>query len=355
MHGGNWASFKQKYGRMPIDFSANISPLGVPESVKAAVTGAVGEADRYPDPSCRELRKVIGEAEQVSPDQILCGNGAADLIWRLAAVCRNGHALLPVPAFSEYRSALQANGCTISTYKMREEDGLRLTEEFLPFLKSFIHGLPHTGPGIVFLSEPGNPSGVTTERDLLIRILEICAEREVILAVDECFVDLLDNAGSHTLKDQLTAYPDLVILRAMTKTYAMAGIRLGYCFCSDGLLLVEMQNHGQPWSVSHLAQRAGISAAADREYLERVRSLIRAERTELRTGLRRLGFRVIPGEANYLLFHSDRLLTRPLWERGILIRDCRDYEGLTEGWYRTAVRTHDENQNLLLALAEIMR
>ena len=116
-----------------------------------------------------------------------------------------------------------------------------------------------------------------------------------------------------------------------------------------------MQNHGQPWNVSHLAQRAGIAAAADREYLESVRTLIRAERTELRTGLRRLGFRVIPSEANYLLFYSGRPLTRPLWERGILIRDCREYEGLAEGWYRAAVRTHDENQILLQALAEILR
>ncbi len=355
MHGGNWASFKQKYGRMPIDFSANISPLGVPESVKEAVTGAVGEADRYPDPSCRELRKVIGEAERVSPDHILCGNGAADLIWRLAAVCRNGHALLPVPAFSEYRSALQANGCEVRTYEMREEESFRLTEAFLPVLKNFILDLPESGRGIVFLCEPGNPSGVTTDHDLLIRILEICAEKEIILAVDECFQDLLDDAGSHTLEDQLKAYPNLVILRAMTKTYAMAGIRLGYCFCSDGLLLVEMQDHGQPWSVSHLAQQAGIAAAADREYRESVRALIRTQKKELRTALRRLGFRVIPGEANYLLFHSDRPLMRPLWERGILIRDCRDYEGLKEGWYRTAVKTRDENQILLQALAEIQR
>lgn len=355
MHGGNWASFKQKTGHMPLDFSANISPLGVPESVRAAVIRAVSEADRYPDPSCSELRTVIGKTEQVPPEYILCGNGAADLIWRITAVCGNGCALLPVPAFSEYRTALQANGFGIRTYAMRESDQFRLTADFLPVLNAFVNELPERKRGIVFLTEPGNPAGVTTEQELLLQILDICSRRGVIVVVDECFLDFLDDPESHTLKRQLNVYPNLLILRAMTKIYAVAGIRLGYCFCSDGELLVDIQNHGQPWNVSHLAQRAGAAAAADTAYRDAVRALIRVERKKLQTGLRALGCRVIPGEANYLLFHSDRLLTRPLWERGILIRDCRDYEGLEEGWYRTAVRTHEENRILLHALTEIYR
>ena len=355
MHGGNWAEYGQKYGRMPLDFSANISPLGVPESVKKAVIRAAGEADRYPDPSCRALREAIGKAENIVPEQILCGNGAADLIWRLAAVCRDGYALLPVPSFSEYCAALQANGCKIRTYATQEADDFRLTEAFLPVLAAFAQSLPAAGRGILFLCNPGNPSGTTTEQTLLLQILEICFRRGILVAADECFLEFLDDPEEHTLKDQLTAYPNLVILRAMTKIYAMAGIRTGYCFCADRDLLAAMQEHGQPWSVSHPAQCAGMAAAADRAYRDEVRALIRVERKKLQTGLRALGFRVIPGEANYLLFYSEKPLSKPLWEKGILIRDCSDYEGLGAGWYRTAVRTHDENRVLLGALAEICR
>ena len=354
MHGGDWTSFEQKCGRMPLDFSANISPLGVPESVKTAVIRAAGEADRYPDPSCRLLRDAIGKAENISPDQILCGNGAADLIWRLAAVCRDGYALLPVPSFSEYRAALQANGCEICMYMMKESDHFGLTSGFLPVLEEFTRSLPVSKQGIVFLCTPGNPSGVTIEQGLLLHILAVCARRRIIVVVDECFNDFLDDPESHTLKNYLTEYPNLVILRAMTKIYAVAGIRIGYCFCADGELLVEMLDHGQPWSVSHLAQCAGIAAAADTEYRDGVRTLVRVERKKLQTGLRALGYRVIPGEANYLLFHSERMLSRLLWENGILIRDCSDYEGLSEGWYRAAVRTHEENRLLLHALSEIL-
>ena len=353
MHGGDWAAFEKQYGYMPLDFSANISPLGVPESVRAALVRAAGEADRYPDPSCSDLRAAIGKAEQVPPEMILCGNGAADLIWRLASVCRNGRALLPVPAFSEYRAALQANGCEIRTYMTRESDHFSLTSDFLPVLEEFSHSLPASGKGIVFLCNPGNPSGVTTDRELLLRILEICAHRGIIAAVDECFTDFLDDPESHTLKDSLSEYPGLVIFRAMTKIYAVAGVRIGYCFCADGELLVEMQNHGQPWSVSHPAQCAGIAAAADTEYRNNVRALIRAERKKLQTGLRALGYHVIPGEANYVLFRSEKNLSRELWKKGILIRDCSDYEGLSDGWYRAAVRTHEENRTFLNALSKI--
>ena len=354
MHGGDWASFEKQYRYKPQDFSANISPLGVPESVREALIRAAGEADRYPDPSCSGLRTAIAKAEQVSPERILCGNGAADLIWRIASVCRNGRALLPVPAFSEYRAALQANDCEMQTYLMREADQFRLTSGFLPVLEQFADSRPASERGIVFLCNPGNPSGVTTDQELLLQILKICARKGILAVVDECFNDFLDDPDAHTLKSRLSEFPNLVILRAMTKMYAVAGVRIGYCFCADGELLAEIQNHGQPWSVSHLAQCAGAAAAADSVYRDSVRALIRTERKKMQTGLRALGCRVIPGEANYLLFHSDKALL-PLREKGILIRDCSDYEGLSEGWYRTAVRTHEENRILLRALSEIFR
>ena len=416
MHGGDWTSFEETYGKMPLDFSANISPLGVPEKVKQAVIRAAGEADRYPDPYCRQLRGALGETEQIPPEYILCGNGAADLIWRLAAAMSRGSrraeydadrdgkqgtdcdarrgtkTLLPIPGFSEYRAALEACGCAVETYALREEENFRLTERFLPVLQDFLAScntaekrtcgqqMPGNAKGekraesgnaagkyrgSVWLCEPGNPSGVTTDPALLRQILEYCGKAGVLLVIDECFLELTDDPEGHTMKGMLQEYPNLLILRAFTKTYAMAGLRLGCCLCSDTDLLGRMQEAGQPWGVSHIAQAAGMAALADTEYRDRVRALIREERPVLQHGLEEQGFRVIPGEANFLLFYDRNAkgipehtgmssdLSDRLEKEGILIRGCSDFEGLSDGWYRVAVRTKEENQKLLNTLARI--
>ena len=386
MHGGNWPAYQRQTGSMPLDFSANISPLGVPEKVKQAIRQAAEEVCRYPDPLCRDLREAIGEAEQLPPEYVFCGNGAADLIWRLASVLRNGTVLLPVPAFTEYRAALEAHACQVQPYVLREEDEFRLTERFLPLLQQQASGETAGASGLscggredagnaVFLCEPGNPSGVTTDPVLLQKILECCAQTGRILVLDECFLDFLGNPEEHTMKRFLKEFPNLILLRALTKSYAMAGVRLGYCLCSDPQLLDRMRQSGQPWNVSHIAQQAGIAALHDKEYLEKVRQLIPREREKLKSGLEKLGFLVIPGEANFLLFRAARKrvegsgvredktpvpyeggrLAQDLYEKGILIRDCADYEGLCGGWYRICVSTEEENRMFLQVLEQVIQ
>ena len=208
---------------------------------------------------------------------------------------------------------------------------------------------------LVFLCEPNNPTGVTAGRPLLLQILRRCRETGTRLVLDECFGDLLDDPESHTLKGELEAYPNLLILKAFTKLYAMAGIRLGYALCADRALLERMYLAGQPWSVSVPAQAAGAAALRETAYRERVRSLVRRERPCLAKRLGTLGLRVVPGEANYLLFQSPVSLGEPLARRGILLRSCDNYIGLDETWYRTAVRTRRQNQRLVEALEEIVK
>ena len=135
----------------------------------------------------------------------------------------------------------------------------------------------------------------------------------------------------------------------------MAGVRLGYALCSNADLLQKLQAAGSPWSVSSLAQAAGIAALQEVKYVEQVRVLIREQRVLLANGLQALGLRVIPGEANYLLFQSQQPLLEPLRQKGILLRSCGNYPGLDNTWYRTAVRTNAENQRLLATLEEILQ
>lgn len=346
VHGGDWAGYRAEFGCDALDFSANVSPLGLPAGVAAAITNALPTADRYPDPLCRELRAALAGAEGVPADWILCGNGAADLIFRLALAVRPRRALLPAPTFAEYEAALQTVGCAVQRVFLREENEFAVTEEFIDAVT------PETD--IVFLCQPNNPTGQVTPPALVERLVRRCAECGAVLVVDECFLDFLPDRDAWTAKQLLRDAPQLVILKAFTKLYAMAGVRLGYALCGDAALLEKMRGAGQPWAVSSLAQAAGLAALQETAYADAVRALIAEQRPRMAAGLRALGLRVMDGQANYLLFRATPDLGEKLRRRGAVVRSCANYPGLDAAWYRTAVRTAEENTRLLQIMGEIL-
>ncbi len=346
VHGGDWAGYRAEFGCDALDFSANVSPLGLPAGVAAAITNALPTADRYPDPLCRELRAALAGAEGVPADWILCGNGAADLIFRLALAVRPRRALLPAPTFAEYEAALQTVGCAVQRVFLREENEFAVTEEFIDAVT------PETD--IVFLCQPNNPTGQVTSPALVERLVRRCAECGAVLVVDECFLDFLPDRDAWTAKQLLRDTPQLIILKAFTKLYAMAGVRLGYALCGDATLLEKMRGAGQPWAVSSLAQAAGLAALQETAYAGAVRALIAEQRPRMAAGLRALGLRVMDGQANYLLFRATPDFGEKLRRRGAVVRSCANYPGLDAAWYRTAVRTAEENTRLLQIMGEIL-
>lgn len=346
VHGGDWAGYRAEFGCDALDFSANVSPLGLPAGVAAAITNALPTADRYPDPLCRELRAALAGAEGVPADWILCGNGAADLIFRLALAVRPRRALLPAPTFAEYEAALQTVGCAVQRVFLREENEFAVTEEFTDAVT------PETD--IVFLCQPNNPTGQVTPPALVERLVRRCAECSAVLVVDECFLDFLPDRDAWTAKQLLRDAPQLIILKAFTKLYAMAGVRLGYALCGDATLLEKMRGAGQPWAVSSLAQAAGLAALQETAYAGAVRALIAEQRPRMAAGLRALGLRVMDGQANYLLFRATPDFGEKLRRRGAVVRSCANYPGLDAAWYRTAVRTAEENTRLLQIMGEIL-
>ena len=346
VHGGDWAGYRAEFGCDALDFSANVSPLGLPAGVAAAITNALPTADRYPDPLCRELRAALARAEGVPADWILCGNGAADLIFRLALAVRPRRALLPAPTFAEYEAALQTVGCAVQRVFLREENEFAVTEEFIDAVT------PETD--IVFLCQPNNPTGQVTPPALVERLVRRCAECGAVLVVDECFLDFLPDRDALTAKQLLRDAPQLIILKAFTKLYAMAGVRLGYALCGDAALLEKMRGAGQPWAVSSLAQAAGLAALQETAYAGAVRALIAEQRPRMAAGLRALGLRVMDGQANYLLFRATPDFGEKLRRRGAVVRSCANYPGLDAAWYRTAVRTAEENTRLLQIMGEIL-
>ena len=282
-HGGDWAGYRAKFGRDALDFSANVSPLGLPEGVALAIVNALPTADRYPDPLCRELRQKLSASENVHENQILCGNGAADLIFRLVLAKKPRRTLLPAPTFAEYASALKTVGCEVEYFFLKEENDFEITEELLSAL--------HETIDMVFLCQPNNPTGQIVTSDFLEKLLKKCRACHATPVIDECFLDFLPEHESRTAKHFLAQFPELVILKAFTKLYAMAGVRLGYVLSGDEKLLENMREAGQPWAVSSLAQAAGVAALDETEYADRVRSLIARERPRMIASLRSLGLR----------------------------------------------------------------
>lgn len=330
-----------------LDFSANINPLGTPRAVQEAVAASLPLLFQYPDPYCRALVQAIARYEGVCTDTILCGNGAADLIFALCGALRPQRALLPVPSFSEYRAALATVGCETEYYFLKEEEDFALTGDFLPALEAF-------GGQLVMLCNPNNPTGQVISPALLHQILEICSRKQLFLFVDECFLDLTEGGEALSLKGLLRQYPNVLLLKAFTKSFGMAGLRLGYCLCGNPGLLQSMGAQSQAWNVSTPAQMAGVAALQETEFLSRANAIIRTERPRMAAALGKMGLRVIPSKVNYLLFHSRQALGEPLLSRGIQIRDCSNYPGLGTGWYRTAVKLPDQNRQLLDAIKEIL-
>ena len=346
VHGGDWAGYRAEFGRDALDFSANVSPLGLPEGVAQAITASLCTADRYPDPLCRALRAKLAVHEGVPMEQILCGNGAADLIFRLAWAKKPRKALLPAPTFAEYAAALETVGCAVQRHVLQSENDFAVTEDFCRAIDETTD--------MVFLCQPNNPTGQLTPPALVAQILQRCEACGALLVVDECFLDFLPDCDSWTAKHLLHS-GHLVILKAFTKLYGMAGVRLGYCICTDPSLLEQMQAAGQPWAVSSLAQAAGLAALDETAYVTQVQTLIAQQRPILQNGLRALGLRVLDGRANYLLFQGPETLGTALRQNGVVLRSCANYPGLNGSWYRTAVRTAPENKQLIRALAEVLK
>lgn len=333
-------------GEIRLDFSANTNPFGTPDAIKNAIHGALNQVHQYPDPFCRELIGAISRHEQLPAEYVLCGNGAADLIYAFCEAIRPRRALELAPTFHEYTLALRRVGCAVERYMLRKEQNFDLQEDIL-------REIDLISPDVLFLCNPNNPTGRTIDQELLYRILEFCAKRKIYVFVDECFLDLTE--GEHSVKQYLESNTHLMILKAFTKSYGMAGIRLGYCLSGNSILLGRMSRASQPWNVSLLAQVAGVAALGETDFLRKTMELIASERQWLCQELRALGFWVCPGEANYLLFYAGCDLHTGLRERGIAIRNCDNYQGLGSGWYRTAVRTHEENQELIAAMTAVMR
>ena len=235
--------------------------------------------------------------------------------------------------------------CEVKYFPLEKAKQFALDESFLQALTPDVD--------IIFLCNPNNPTGLLVEKPLLKKILDCCQQLGIFMAVDECFLDFVEAPEAYTLKEHLESHQNLFLFKAFTKRYAMAGVRLGYGLCGNLALLEKMESVCQPWNVSSIAQAAGLAALKETEYVEEGRKITFQELAYLKKELTALGYPVYPSQANYVFFEGPEDLYGQLEKKKILIRDCSNYTGLSKGYYRVAVKNHQENQQLIRALQEL--
>lgn len=328
-----------------LDFSANLNPLGIPDRVRKAVVEAIDKAQHYPDPLCRKLKAALAEYYDLPETYFICGNGGADLIYRLAYALRPEKALLTVPTFAEYEEALKQTGTELVFYRMSAD--YRMRPDILEQMDASVD--------VMFLCNPNNPTGLLIPQELLLRILERARQSGIFLVLDECFLDFTGQE-ERSLISYTEKCPHLFILKSFTKMYAMPGIRLGYGISNSREILDKMEAAGQCWGVSVLASEAGIAALKETDYKQKAVGLVQGERAFLKKELETIGMKVWDGQADYLFFQAPGV--RDLYERllpyGILIRRCGNYRGLDDTFYRVAVKDHRSNRRLTEALKAVI-
>ncbi|MBR1592075.1 MAG: aminotransferase class I/II-fold pyridoxal phosphate-dependent enzyme [Ruminococcus sp.] len=332
MHGGDI------FGRDIIyDFSSNVNPLGMPENVKKALVSSVGLWERYPDSRCRELIEKLSVYENIPKENIVCGNGADDIIFRLAQALNINKILICAPTFGEYERAF--SNAQIKRYMLYEEYDFRIREDILNYTDNI---------DAVIICSPNNPTGLIPDTDIMRKLSEKCREDNIIFICDECFLDFAENSKNLSIINYFDK--NIIILKAFTKVYAMAGLRLGYAVFGDKNLAGRVRNSGQYWSVSYPAQIAGAAALDEEKYISDTVIYIRNEREYLTENLKKLGIKTFNSAVNFILLKTDIPLYDILLKEKILIRKCGNYSGLDDNFYRIAVRTHKENLKLLQSI-----
>ena len=372
VHGGNlaWAAALAGCPASAIlDFSASISPLGPPESALDAIQAHLSSLTAYPDPDYGELRTALGEALNVDPDWILPGNGSAELLtWAAWDLSKLEATYLVTPAFGDYWRALSAFGakvlkCPLDLQLLDAAPVRRLVTDDLSVSNrslvspSFRLPVPlalDAERGLL-LNNPHNPTGLLFGREAILPYVKQLG----MVVVDEAFMDFLPPWEQETLIDAVEEFPNLVILRSLTKFYSLPGLRLG-CAIAHPDILGRWQLLRDPWPVNALAAAAAAAVVRDTVFERQTWDWLPVARRELFEGLANLpGLQPIAGAANFLLVESSMsvsLMQKSLLERHrILIRDCLSFPELGDRFFRVAVRSRAENLRLIAGLAEVIR
>lgn len=337
-----------------MDFSGPINYLGPSPKAVEAVKRHARLIRFYPDPNPVELKTEIAKyvGQGVDAANILLGNGSIELIYMISGVVpRNFKAVIPVPSFTEYEKAVLRVG--------GEPVFVQLPENFALETESVKKAITDD-TRILCICNPHSPSGTLYSRKTILDLVDFCHKKDVILSVDENYIEFTEKAQDTTMAGYIKKYENLFVIRSVTKFYGMPGIRLGYGIAAEGLI-DALQVDRQPWSINSLAGFATLAAFKDTEFIENTKRTIAKERENFAKMLGEIGdLHVFPSETNFLLVKiltkkiTSTVLREEMAKNGILIRDCSTFVGLDDSYFRVTVRSSGENSKLVTTLKEAL-
>ncbi len=353
IHGGNIEELSRKFNldkEKLIDFSANINPLGINEKVKKTIIAALDNVEKYPDITYHNLKSTISNFEKINYENLVLGNGAAEVIFNLVRAVNPKKVLIPAPTFSEYEEASLSVKSSIEYYYLKEENNWSIDNDILSLINEEID--------IVFICNPNNPTGVITKKDILLSIIEKANKTKTIVAIDESFLDFIRDSYKYSLVNLLKEYDNIFIIKSLTKIFAIPGIRIGYGITSNIDIINKIQGISVPWNINTLAEVATITSLDDKDYISKSVKYIEVEKKYLFEELGKLkDINVFNPSVNFIMFKLNKNidLKYELMKENIIIRSCSNYNGLNENYYRVAVRTRKENEILINALRKVLK
>lgn len=364
IHGGE---FKDNY--IEHDFSVNINPVVTPQSVIEAMHAALESTDKYPERQSESLTAELAKTLQVDENSVFIGNGSSELFMAVANAFSPCKIIIPVPSFYGYEYAAAAGENDVYYVELSKEDDFAFTQKFVHELKDRITEIIGSGSEeagneseagknsgghgcLLYLANPNNPTGRTIESGLLTEILTFCKAKDITVVLDECFYEFTNENKS--MFQRIDEFPNLIVISSFTKTFSIPGIRLGYLACSDENTIKRIRRKLPEWNVSSIAQAAGIACLKHPEHMIKSAEYLKGEREYLEKNLKELGIKVFGSDANFLLINSEKPLYEELLKRGIGIRDASNFRGLKKGYYRIAVKSHEENELFIRVLKEIL-
>ncbi|MCP4264160.1 MAG: threonine-phosphate decarboxylase [Candidatus Brocadiaceae bacterium] len=352
-HGGNINQICDKYGLNPdgiIDFSASINPLGYPEAVRKVVSEQFNDILNYPDSESADLRKAIADKVSCSESNVIIGNGSNELFYLIPRALKPKKGVLLHPTFSEFRDAFSNANTEVVDLINDDKD--------FPIINTNISRLKGIKDGMVFLCNPNNPTGQLTRKEDILGLVSDNPERLVV--IDEAFMDFIEDDEKYSVIKEAPLMENLIVVRSLTKFYGFPGLRLGYLITSETMVNKLMQ-YKEPWTVNAFAQIAGKVSINDKEFAANTRQYVSVEKDFLYEWLSMInGLQPFKPSVNFVLVKiEDAVITSStvrnlLMESNIIIRDCSNFVGMNEKYFRVAVRTREENQKLLKALKLVM-
>lgn len=372
IHGGNIFQFAHEQRIEPyevIDFSANINPLGPSQRGLSALEAQLRYISHYPDATNDDVLNAIADIYGMNKNQIVVGNGAAELLYAICRLPGYTGAFVPAPGFSEYKEALEASRIPVRDiyYRPREDDNGKPYFE-VPYLalETFAAELKgQDGRIIVFLGNPNNPDGTLLDKNHIRTLASMLNDANSLLVIDESFIDFVGNDtlqdNEYSMRSLVNEFDNIIVVHSFTKFYAVPGLRIGAAF-SNSQIIDKLNKFIPTWSVNTLAQAYTESALNDVEYVKRTKQVLREEQYYMYNALDAIaGITVYPPSANFILFHIEQdgvtadSINEALKKHKMIVRNCDSYIGFNSQWVRIAIKDHDNNVRLVDALADILK